>query len=118
MAGPIDTKTGAVHFDDLTLVIVPGLELRAFEAHPERGRFTAGQKRRVYADFVINVSLDGTAFQTIVGFVEGVVDSVGLTASDPAVSGTSWDDYDPAVLRRFNDEWLEQRLGRGKPWQA
>jgi hypothetical protein len=94
-AGEVRLGSGAV--------VRPGLTAEQWRALP--GSTTFGP-----------AEVDGVGFAATVHVERDRVARVSLVCADPAVTGTSWADYDPATARTWHDAFLAERLGRGKPW--
>jgi hypothetical protein len=109
----LDETSGELRFQDLTLVVRPDLRLADFERHFDRARFAPFVSRPPHRSFRCASRLDDTPFICVLFFDDQRITTVDLVIHDPEISGTSWEDYEPERVRRFHDQWLERRLGRG-----
>ena len=115
---PLDPDSGELRFDDMSLVVGPGLRRSELDAHADASRFAPVSSDPPHAMLRASSRLDGVLFVVVLWFEGEQLRSVRLAAGDTAIAGTSWDDHDPERLRRFHDGWLERQLGPGSPTHA
>ena len=109
----LDRSSGQIRFDDLTVVLGPGLALSELLAHPDASRFSPFISNPPHCSFQWSGHLDGTPFGGVAFFEEERLNHISLTIDDPKVVGTSWSDYDGERACGAHDQWLQDRLGAG-----
>lgn len=113
-----DPANGTLTLDGLDLVIGPELTKASFEAVAMTSGFEPFIANGAYTSFHAKGRVDGAPFSVVLWFENDDLRRVSLTIDDPEIAGTSWPDYDAERVRRFHDEWVEQRVGSAKPWNA
>jgi len=120
--GGVDTLPVVTSVADGSLLLAgvlvgPGTTRSSLLADAPEGSL-ACVDRKPWALLSGDASVDGVAFSGTATFEGERLDRVSVVVADTAVAGTSWSDYDPAVVRAWHDAFLAERLGKGVPWNG
>jgi hypothetical protein len=111
----LDLTTGELHLDGPDAPIGPLTRVEDLETRSAPA-FVPFTEHGGHTSYMAEATIDGTPFSVVMWFHDARLQRISLTVDDPAISGTSWNDYDPEQVRAVHDRWVAEHVGETTAW--